>query len=111
MKNLSLFLTLSLLTLMGTCTIVKANPAEDNLEQYQNSVILSQAEVPIVEEAEVPTGEDSEMSVEEAEMPTVEEAEVPTGEDTEMSVEGSEMPTVEEVKMPVEDSEVPVDKN
>ena len=44
MKNLSLFVTLSLLTLMGTCTIVKANLAEDNFEQsqYPNSVILSQ---------------------------------------------------------------------
>ncbi len=41
MKNLSLFVTLSLLTLMGTCTTVKA---EDNLLQSQdpNSVILSQ---------------------------------------------------------------------
>ncbi len=44
MKNLSLFVTLSLLTIMGTCTIVKANSAEDNLGQSQdpNSVILSQ---------------------------------------------------------------------
>ncbi len=96
MKNLSLFLTLSLLTLMGTCTIVKANPAEDNLEQYQNSVILSQAE-----DSEMP-GEKPEMSLEDSEMSV---------EETEMSVEESEMPTVEEVKMPVEDSQVPVDKN
>jgi len=43
MKNLSLFVTLSLLTIMGTCTIVKA---EDNFNVVQsqdpNSLILSQ---------------------------------------------------------------------
>ena len=43
MKNLSLFVTLIFLTIMGTCTIVKA---EDNLNVVQsqdsNSLILSQ---------------------------------------------------------------------
>ncbi len=36
MKNLSLFVTLSLLTLMGIGAIVKANPAENNLAQSQD---------------------------------------------------------------------------
>ncbi len=35
MKNLSLFVTLSLLTLMGTCAIVKAAPAGNYLAQSQ----------------------------------------------------------------------------
>ena len=36
MKNLSLFVTLSLLTLMGTCAIVKADPAGNYLAQSQD---------------------------------------------------------------------------
>ncbi len=54
MKNLSLFVTLSLLTIMGTSTIVKANPAGDNLDQSQdpNCVIISDEKVDSLEEVQ-----------------------------------------------------------
>ncbi len=44
MKNLPLFVTLSLVTLISTCTVVKAKLAGENFEQsqYPNSVILSE---------------------------------------------------------------------
>ena len=66
MKKLSLSLTLSLLALIGTCTLVKADDAVDNAEQYQdsNSLIISDEDIEIEgledvqpEEIEVITGE------------------------------------------------------
>ena len=54
MKNLSLFVTLSLLTIIGTYTIVKANPSGDNLNQSQdpNCVIISDEKVDSLEEVQ-----------------------------------------------------------
>ena len=66
MKKLSLLLTLSLLALIGTCTLVKADSAVDNAEQSQdsNSLIISNEEIEIegledvqTEEIEVITNE------------------------------------------------------
>ena len=46
MKNLPLFVTLSLVSIISTCTVGKANPAVGNFEQYQdsNSVIISDSD-------------------------------------------------------------------
>ena len=54
MKNLSLFVTLSLLTLMGTGAIVKANPAANNLaqSQYPNSSDVIEEVDPNLEEVQ-----------------------------------------------------------
>ena len=66
MKKLSLLLTLSLLALIGTCSLVKADSAVDNAEQSQdsNSLIISNEDIEIegledvqTEEIEVMTGE------------------------------------------------------
>ncbi len=66
MKKLSLLLTLSLLALIGTCTLVKADSAIDNAEQSpdSNSLIISDEDIEIegledvqTEEIEVITGE------------------------------------------------------
>ncbi len=70
MKKLSLLLTLSLLALIGTCTLVKADSAVDNAEQSQdsNSLIISNEEIEIegledvqTEEIEVITDESREL--------------------------------------------------
>ena len=42
MKKLSLFLTLSLLTLIGTSTLVKANPAEESHSTKDAVIIASE---------------------------------------------------------------------
>ncbi len=51
MKKLSLFLTLSLLTLIGTSTLVKANPAEES-HSTKDAVIISEEEPEKYEEEE-----------------------------------------------------------
>ena len=70
MKKLSLLLTISLLALIGTCPLVKAESAVENAEpsQNSNSLIISNEDIEIEglydvqsEEIEVITGEVSEI--------------------------------------------------
>ena len=66
MKKLSLFLTLSILALISTCTLVKADSVMENTDQSQdvNSLIISDGDIEIEdfedvqpEEVKVITGE------------------------------------------------------
>ena len=98
MKNLSLFVTLSLLTIMGTSTIVKANPAGDNLDQSQdpNSVIISDEQVDSLEEVQPEEIEVIPNDTSEVELPG-ESTQVPE-DDTETT--GGDMGNLDETEVP-----------